>query len=157
PSATPTMIPRMDPTTNPPTVSSIVVSTCTHRGPSSVPLLIHVHNLRTISDGWAKKNLSTQPRRVVSSQLPSQTTATRSRNPCTVRRRRRASRTRLAVRSAPPCAAGSSGACTGALSRAAALLPFIANEDLDAQVVPAILIVHGARRHGAVSGVYACS
>src|SRR5713226_9415058 len=146
PRATPMTTPRSEPTMNPPTVSSIVVRTWSHRGPSSVPCVTQVQSLSAISDGWAKKNLSTQPRRVVSSQLPSQTTATSSCSPSTMRRRRRMSRARLAVRSAPACAGGSTRAVIGALSRAAALLTFIAHEDLVAKVLPDLLVDLGESR-----------
>src|SRR5260370_39720914 len=50
------------------------------------------------------------------------------------------SRARFAVRSAPARACGSTAALTGALSRAAALLAFIAHEDLVAKVVPDLFV-----------------
>src|SRR5712691_7396600 len=140
PSAMPMTTPRSDPTTKPPTVSSMVVTTCTQSGPSSVPCVVQTQSLSAISEGWAKKNLSTHPSLVVSSQLPSQTTAVSTRRPCTVSCRRRASRTRWAARSVTARMAGSDRTLIETSGRAAALLTFIAHRHLVPQVVPDLLV-----------------
>src|SRR5207302_748524 len=99
-----------------------------------------------ISEGWEKKNLSTHPSRVVSSQLPSQTTAKRTRRTLTVQRRRRASRARFAARSVTGLTAGPVVAAMAALGRAAALLTLIAHQDLVAEVVPDLFVDLGKAR-----------
>src|SRR5260370_14326822 len=89
-----------------------------------------------MADGCDKKKMSPQPSRVVSSQLPRNTTATSSRRPATFSCRRCASRRLLAARSIT----GRPGSLTRALSRAAALLTFIAHRHLVSEVVPDLLV-----------------
>src|ERR1700682_4477328 len=99
--------------------------------------------MATIADGCDQKNTSTQPSRVVSSQLPKTRTATSTRSPATVRRRRCASCLRIAARSdrgRSACSACSAGALTPWLSRAAALLTFIAHQYLVLEVFPDLFV-----------------
>src|SRR6266852_4102936 len=114
----------------------MVVSTGSHSGPRSVPWVIQYQVLATIADGCDQKKTSTQPSRVVSSQLPRNTTATSSRRPATFICPRCASRRLLAARSTT----GRPGSLTRTLSRAAALLTFIAHRHLVPQVVPDLLV-----------------
>src|ERR1700674_179363 len=136
PSATPKMMPRIEPTTKPPTVSCMVTSTWSHRGPRSVPWVIQIQSLAATADGCDQKKTSIQPSRVESSQAPSITTPSSRRRPATERRRRCASRFRLAARSDSGRSACSAGAFMRTLSRAAALLTFIAHQDLVLEVLP---------------------
>src|SRR5260370_28452607 len=89
-----------------------------------------------MADGCDQKKTSTQPSRVVSSQRPRDTTATSSRRPATFSCQRCASRRLLAARSTT----GRPGSLTRTLSRAAALLTFIAHRHLVPEVVPDLLI-----------------
>src|SRR5438270_4864876 len=139
-------VPRTEPRMKPRTVSSMVTSTCSQSGPSAVPSVIQTQSRSTISEGWEKKNLSTHPSRVVSSQLPSQTTAKTTRRTLTVQRRRRASRARFAARSVTGLTAGPVVAAMAALGRAAALLTLIAHQDLVAEVVPDLFVDLGKAR-----------
>src|SRR5712692_9233162 len=140
PSATPKMTPRIEPTMKPPTVSSMVTSTWSHSGPRSVPCEIQIQSLSAIADGCDQKKTSTQPRRVVSSQAPRITTPRSRRRPATLRRRRFASRRRLAARSGSGRLADPVGAYMRTLSRAAALLTFIAHQDLVLEVLPHLFV-----------------
>src|SRR5712691_8717171 len=130
----------------PPTVSSNVVSTWSHSGPRSVPWVIQYHVLATIAEGCDQKKTSTHPSRVVSSQLPRNTTATSRRRPATFSCRRCASRLLLATRSTAGRSARSERALMRALCRAAALLTFIAHQDLVAKVLPDLLVNLGKPR-----------
>src|SRR5438105_7787292 len=147
-------MPRTEPRMKPRTVSSMVTSTCSQSGPRAVPSVIQTQSRSTISEGWEKKNLSTHPSRVVSSQLPSQTTAKRTRRMLTVQRRRRASRARLAARSVTGLT-GPVVAAMAALGRAAALLTLIAHQDLVAEVVPDLFVDLGKARLEADLGAVA--
>src|SRR5947209_1210425 len=133
-------MPRTEPRMKPRTVSSMVTSTCSQSGPRAVPSVIQTQSRSRISEGWEKKNLSTQPSRVVSSQLPSQTTAKATRRALTASRLRRASRARFAASSETGFRAASTDSAIAGLGRAAALLTLIADQDLVAEVVPDLLV-----------------
>src|SRR3979490_2094607 len=140
PRATPNTTPRIEPTMNPPTASSMVTSACSHSGPSSVPWVIQYQSLSATPLGCEVKKGSIQPSRARISQLPRKTTATSTRRTATLTRRRCASRRRLAARSTNGRAAGSVVALMPALSSAAALLTLIAHQDLIPEVVPDLLL-----------------
>src|SRR6267378_470416 len=140
PSATPKTTPRIDPTMNPPTASSMVTSACSQSGPSSVPWVIQYQSLSATAVGCDVKKGSIQPSRARISQLPRKTTATSTRRTATLIRRRWASRRRLAARSTNGRAACSVVALMPALSRAGALLTLIAHQDLIPEVIPDLLI-----------------
>ena len=109
----------------------MVTSTCSQSGPNAVPSVIQVQRRWTMPDGIPKKNLSTSPIRVVSSQLPIQTTSTNRRSPLTISRRRRAASARR-----PPARSGAAAAS----GSADALLTLIAHEHLVAEVAPDLLV-----------------
>src|SRR6267142_7265258 len=92
-----------------------------------------------MADGCDQKKTSIHPSRVASSQPPRNTTATSNRSPATFNRRRCASRLRRAARSTGGRAAWSR-ALMRTLSCAAALLTFIAHQDLIPKVVPDLLV-----------------
>src|SRR5260370_4063418 len=140
PSATPKMMPRIEPAMKPPTVSSMVTRTWSHKGPRSVPCVIQIQSFAAIAVGCDQKKTSIQPSRVVSSHVPRKTTPTSRRRPATVSRRRCASRRRPAARSASGRSAGSVSAFMRTLSRAAALLTFIAHKDFVLEVLPDLFV-----------------
>src|SRR5450756_2922460 len=113
------------------------------QGPRSVPWVIQIQSLATIADGCDQKKTSIQPSRVESSQAPRITTPSSRRRPATERRRRCASRFRLAARSGSGRSACSAGAFMRTLSRAAALLTFIAHQDLVLEVLPDLFVDFG--------------
>src|SRR5262249_53421945 len=130
---TPATMPRAVPTAKPSTVSSMVTATCCQSGPRAVPWVIHVYIRLATPEGMPKKKGSTMLSRAISSQLPSQTAAARTRSPWTMNCRRLLCRRRSKARSASsraglaPCAAST-------------LLTLIAHLDLVPQVVPDLLV-----------------
>src|ERR1700682_1586175 len=141
PRSTPTTTPVTEPTMKPRIVSSIVAATCNHRGPSAVPSVTQMRSCSKTPEGWPKKNLSTNPIRVVSSQLPIHTTAVTRRSTCTRTRRRRWLRRRWAAGSSMAGTATGGGevigatdgltSCTGAL---------IAQQHLVSEVTPDLFV-----------------
>src|SRR4030081_3263263 len=141
---------------NPPTVSSMVTSTCFHSGPSAVSSVTQTTSWCQIPDGCPQKkgSMTVGAYRVESSHALSTIAAVRMRSPYTLNWYRRRARMRLAERSdvgARACGAPVSGVTTS--SRAAALLPLIAHQDLILQVVPDLAIdlaelrLHANLRH----------
>src|SRR5438874_455074 len=139
PRTMPNMTPSTEPTKKPPTVSSIVTSTCCHRGPRSLPSVSQRHRVAAMSDGWDQKNVSITPRRAPSCQPPRMTTATRTRNTMTLTRRCWACCRRLSARSTTERAAFSPGASDANLS-GAALLTLIAHQHLILEVFPDLFV-----------------
>src|SRR5712692_116355 len=131
PSTTPKTTPSTTPITKPRTVSSNVVTTCSHKGPCAVPCVTQVTSCVQIPEGWPQKKGSTMPTRVVSSQLPMITTSSRMRSVLITMRRRR----RAAVADDTPVL---SAVVMGALD--SLLIALIANQYLVAKIFPDFVI-----------------